>query len=122
VFRPIYADPTLSLKIIVMCKHIIFLFSACPGFTCLSDGSCIDNALVCDRTENCKDGSDEKQCGEQDEGKGEGTSFSLSLSPSLPLSNFTSIAMYLMCKGHEDSVILSVCKVHIPATRWRFYT
>jgi hypothetical protein len=24
--------------------------------------------------------------------------------------------------GHEDSVCLSVCKVHIPATRWVFYT
>jgi hypothetical protein len=24
--------------------------------------------------------------------------------------------------GHEDSVSMSVCKVHISATRWRFYT
>jgi hypothetical protein len=24
--------------------------------------------------------------------------------------------------GHEDSVSMSVCKVHISATRWRIYT
>jgi hypothetical protein len=24
--------------------------------------------------------------------------------------------------GHEDSVGMSVCNVHISATRWRFYT
>jgi hypothetical protein len=30
--------------------------------------------------------------------------------------------VYFTLIGHENSVGLSVCKVHISATRWRFYT
>jgi hypothetical protein len=35
---------------------------------------------------------------------------------------FLALCGLTFSRNHEDSVSLSVCKVHISATRWRFYT
>lgn len=32
-------------------------------FMCRSDGKCIDSALMCNRRQDCSDGSDEENCG-----------------------------------------------------------
>jgi hypothetical protein len=42
--------------------------------------------------------------------------------PHIQIIYYVRINLYLYPIGHEDSVGLSVCKVHISATRWRFYT
>jgi hypothetical protein len=45
-----------------------------------------------------------------------------SISSCLLLAKEGNIFLLACCIGHEDSVGLSVCKVHISATRWRFYS